>query len=433
MRNQHYARKRRQLKTLSVRLQVAISERAEQQIEFLSKRIKQLLQELRAFVSVQELRKALGGLAFLFGLAASHNSSAQVFGTPVVNPFGLDSLSYYAMPAVADLDGDGDLDILAGEEYGVMQYFENTGTASNPQFASPVANPFGISITTYYYARPVFADIDGDGDQDLFVGDFYGGGLLYQENTGSATSPQFAMATANPFGFATAAYAVLPTFVDLDDDGDLDLFTGEEYGIMRYFQNTGTASSPQFAAPQQNPFGITSTYYFAAPTFADLDKDGDQDLLVGEYYGAIQYFENTGTKTAPMFATAQQNPFGLTSSVYAAFPVVADLDNDGDLDLLVGEYYGTFRYFENMDPIASIAENDAFKLSIAPNPAQEYFTLNTTEVITSVQILDLQGRLLKDIKNPEGNLDVSEIPKGSYLIKVINRDNQAQIEKLIKE
>src|SRR6188474_1085941 len=60
---------------------------------------------------------------------------------------------------------------------------------------------------------------------------------------------------------------------------------------MQYFQNTGTAIIPLFAPPQENPFGLVSTYYNALPAFADLDADGDQDLLVGEYGGAMQYFE----------------------------------------------------------------------------------------------------------------------------------------------
>ncbi|MBM3264708.1 MAG: VCBS repeat-containing protein, partial [candidate division Zixibacteria bacterium] len=87
--------------------------------------------------------------------------------------------------------------------------------------------------------------------------------------------------------------------------------------------------------------------YSSAPAFVDLDKDGDLDLLSGEYYGNFHYFENTGSSSAPAFSATQTNPFGLVDVGYSSAPAFGDLDNDGDLDLLSGEYYGNFRYFEN--------------------------------------------------------------------------------------
>jgi hypothetical protein len=141
-----------------------------------------------------------------------------------------------------------------------------------------------------------------------------------------------------------------PTFADLDADGDFDLLVGDYYADFQYFENTGTANAPAFAASVQNPFGlqgISSAYYFSLPTFVDLDDDGDMDVMVGGYYPTLYYFENTGTANAPAFAAQVQNPFGLSLPYYNIYPASADLDDDGDMDLLVGEYYGDFRYFEN--------------------------------------------------------------------------------------
>ena len=226
-----------------------------------------------------------------------------------------------------------------------MKYFQNTGTAASPQFAGGVLNPFGLD-STYSFAAPAFADIDGDGDIDLLVGEYYGN-LQYFENTGSSSRPQFATPVANPFGLSATADIALPEFADLDGDGDLDLLVGEYYGAMQYFQNLGSSTNPVFAAPIQNPFGLTAVDEFAIPSIADVDNDGDLDMLVGEYYGSMQYFENVGSITNPQFAAPIENPFELVSTNELAFPEFADLDDDGDMDLLVGEYYGKMQYFKN--------------------------------------------------------------------------------------
>ena len=233
MKQIHYSRKRRQLKALAERLQYFLTHEREEnliQVKKLVSKIKTLLKELVRVFSGVDLKKILGAAAIITGIAFTNPISAQSFGPPQVNPYGLIPTLQLAIPAFADLDGDGDMDLLVGEYYGAMQYFENTGSASNPQFAAPVKNPFGLDSVAGF-AVPAFADLDGDGDMDLLVGEYNGG--------------------------------------------------------MQYFQNTGTASSPQFATPQMNPFGLTSVYYDAFPTFADLDGDGDMDLLVGELYGAI--------------------------------------------------------------------------------------------------------------------------------------------------
>ncbi len=432
-----YSRKKRQLKQLSVKLQAALLEKQENNnyVQKLISKIKTLLNELKQAVSVNELKKALGAVAIFFGIAATQSVSAQTFAPPVNNPFGLDSVAYYSMPAFADLDGDGDLDLLVGEEYGRMQYFQNTGTASSPQFAAPVLNPFGIKDSSYFYLKPTFVDIDDDGDQDLFLGDFYnagGTGFKFLKNSGTATSPQFDAPVTNPFGANVLGITTLPTFVDLDGDGDFDLMVGGILGTMEYFENTGSKSAPQFGASQVNPFGLTNTYYFADPAFADLDNDGDMDLLVGEYYGVLQYFENTGTAAAPQFAAPQANPFGLSATYDSAFPVFADLDNDGDKDLLVGEYGGAMQYFKNTSPGVGLSETPAFEMAMFPNPATTYFDLSSDTEVSKVEIMDVSGKIVSQQLNPSSRVSVEALPTGAYLVKVYDRDEQAVVQKLYK-
>ena len=288
------------------------------------------------------------------GVDEGVSTITPAFATATRDPFSMVHVaSYVSLPELADLDGDGDLDMMVGlgDLYGgEVLYYQNTGTATSPTFGTAVRDAFSISITGVL-AAPALGDIDGDGDLDLFTGesDAYSTGTIeYRQNTGTATSPAFASPVSNPFGIAglTSTFH-FPELGDIDDDGDLDLFLGDRDGNILVLRNTGSSTAPAFGAPAVNPLGLTAVTYIAAPTLGDLDRDGDPDLFVGEEGGNFQYFRNTGTATSPAFTTAVPNPFGLTAVDQWAFPDLADIDGDGDLDLFVGEYDAYVEFFEN--------------------------------------------------------------------------------------
>lgn len=348
--------------------------------------------------------------------------------TGAANPLdGLDT-GDISSPAFADLDGDGDLDMVSGSGYdafGAFFYFENTGTAATPAFTqrTGAANPLD-GFQGGFLSIPAFADLDDDGDFDM-VGIGAGPGytaLLYFENTGTPQTPAFAPPqlifgppTGTPIpsnGIAgkrlnkptdrppwfmqqTAPTQPLegsPTYIatglalaDLDGDGDFDITIGEQYtGQFFYFENTGTPQTPVFE-PQTgsaNPLDGFDVGYFSMPAFADLDGDGDLDMIGGgssQYqsvgYGEFFYFENTGTTTDPAFTerTGPANPLDGVDGAYSIGPAFADLDGDGDYDMASGNIGPTgsgFFYFENTS--ASTQQRVFVQQTGAANPLDGY-------------------------------------------------------------
>lgn len=96
--------------------------------------------------------------------------SDPIFTNISSRPFGLGNVNGNANPTLVDIDGDDDLDAFVGDSGGRTSFFQNTGTANSPVFAVGINNPFGLSNVSGT-ASPALVDIDGDGDQDAFIGD----------------------------------------------------------------------------------------------------------------------------------------------------------------------------------------------------------------------------------------------------------------------
>ena len=268
-----------------------------------------------------------------------------------LNPLNSVDVEYDSIPSFADLDGDGDLDAFIGERYGMVKYFRNTGSATNPAFIELTGslNPLK-DVDVMYNSSPSFGDLDGDGDLDVFTGDLIGT-IAYYENTGNASNPAMINRSFNPFTGIDVGFLSTPSVADLDGDGDLDTFIGEYYGTIQYIENTHGTPKQFFIqrSGSLNPLNFVDVGLYSKPSFADLDADGDLDAFIGENQIYIDYFENTGSATNPAFVerTGSLNPLPGVNTIWNSAPSFADLDGDGDLDAFSGEFYGTIIYFEN--------------------------------------------------------------------------------------
>ena len=275
-------------------------------------------------------------------------SCSRAFAAPVAAPFGIANVGLGSSPAFADLDADGDLDAFLSSQGGDTVFFENLGDATSASFAASSANPFGLTNIGRRYAAPAFADIDGDGDLDAFVGRNYGETLFFQ-NTGTSSSPAFAAAQTTPFGLLNVGGYAVPAFADIDGDGDLDIFIGGRSGDTIFFQNDGDASSPAFSSALDNPFGLSNVGDESAPAFTDIDGDGDFDAFVGTSSGDTFFFENTGSSSSPSFVA--RAVIGLGNVGGTSKPAFADIDGDGDPDAFIGIFPGSTFLFSNIGEV----------------------------------------------------------------------------------
>lgn len=309
-------------------------------------------------------------------------------------------------PFLFDFDGDGDLDLVSGSQLGNIKYYQNIGSASTPAW-EPAHDQFG-AISHSIYSAITLGDVDGDSLPDAVAGDL-NGQLFFHKNTGvSFTYESSVFAGIDLGGFST------PELVDMDFDGDLDIVAGNEDGELFYFQNTGTSDSAAWVEVADF-FGSIDVGSNCFPTAGDIDDDGDIDLITGDLFRELQYFENVNS-------TWVENPAvvaGITVGQNAA-PALGDLDGDGDLDLTIGNYDGTFNYYENLPATfvpykgEDCLPTDFKKISVYPNPFN-HFTVFSGSVPG-------EGKLVLSIFNTLGqrvyHRSLERIAAGDFRIRV---------------
>ncbi len=260
------------------------------------------------------------------------------------------SISY---PFLVDLDGDGDYDLILSSFRG-LQYYRNVGDKTFPIFFKIDNFFFEVNKLIGNDAKPVFVDIDGDGDLDLFIGigeSLFGGPapgtILGFRNTGRKTFPRFVIDKALTRGIQDVGMNAFPAFADLNNDGKVELLIGRDQNTFAYFVNVGSKKNPQWSR-QSFTFGEFETKsYWKTPTFVDLDNDGDYDLIYGSADGELYFYRNIGNNKIPKFKREPQLFEPIRISGGSASVSFADFDNDGDFDLLSGDYLGGFQFFRN--------------------------------------------------------------------------------------
>jgi len=248
----------------------------------------------------------------------------------------------HSHPFVVDYDMDGRKDLLLGTQEGKIALFINSGTESTPHFLRHhFLKAGGKDINVGTHAAPFIVDYNNDGAEDLLVGS--GAGLLlYYSNQGSTSEPSFTspkvLKDAEGAALAVDSYCT-PCVVDWNEDHRKDIVLGSGSGTLLVYLNQGSDSDPVWSPPFSVKVGgvALDVGSFAAPFVADWNGDGRKDLLVGDGEGYIHLYRNSAEGT-PQFIRAEKVQVNGQELMVegSAVPFLVDWDHNGTKELLIG-------------------------------------------------------------------------------------------------
>lgn len=344
-----------------------------------------------------------------------------------------------AYPTMFDEDADGDLDLLVGN-FGYfgspyvsrLALYRNNGSTTAPSFTLITNDYASLSVNGMLNMAPTTGDLDGDGDSDLLVGD-NGGRFSFFTNTAGVGNPAVfsSTATAN-FGNGFLAgmdvgVRAYPQIIDLDKDGKLDIIAGNQAGKVYYYQNIGTGTAPSFTLVSSALGGVNvlqslcSSLGQAMPfVFTD---NGAYKMLVGSECGNLFLYDNIDGNLGGTFSLVSPNTFGLREGAHSA-PALYDLSGDGRLDLMLGNYSGGLGFFRGLLTQFAIEEQDAqLDCELFPNPAGATASLkfNSFNVsLKQVTVTDLSGRVVSAFTSRSNvfEIPVAALRSGIYFVSI---------------
>jgi hypothetical protein len=324
---------------------------------------------------------------YLYLLRNTGTDAAPIYARPVQLQAGGKPVDVYGRPSpcFGDFRGTGKLDLICGEFIDGFTYFENVGTRTEPRYSAGRKLAIGSVplVMDLCMISPVECDFNGDGRLDLVVAQ-EDGRVALLENTGAVADgmpqflpPRFFRQVADEVKFGVLSS---PSAVDLDGDGNEDLVLGNSAGYVGFIKNLG-GTPPRWAAPVYLAAGGKTIHIQAGyngdcqgpsevkwgytnVSAADWDVDGLIDIMCSDVWGKVYWYKNVGSRSAPRFGTGAPievewrgpapkpamnwwSPAGKELVIeWRCTPYVIDWTRDGLPDLVTLDHEGYLALFE---------------------------------------------------------------------------------------
>ncbi len=377
-------------------------------------------------------------------------------------------------PVFVDVDADGDLDLVIANngDYAVtkglrdkLTLFLNKGKKDSAEFVLENEDYLSISKNNdslFHHSIPAVGDIDNDGDQDLLIG-VRSGRVVYFENTAGVNKPVnwvFKSENIIPKSGILGESGAAPCIYDFNSDGKNDLLCGFYNGKVVAFKNDGSNNFERFHSSAYgakaneyrydiNPIGFIS-FGNAVPRIADLNNDGKMEMVLGTAHGTPLLYRIHGHSITDSLVGDTQWFKSYTSTGdsitgrmgYLLTPDLADINGDSIPEFVAGLGRGGLVWANSLKSIKSNLGNTRLfrnitPIKIFPNPASNsvFFELTESSVISKIEATDIHGKIVFSSHVNFGEtgvgLNIGHLPNGVYFVKALNANQIVSTGKFV--